>query len=571
MATPASGVDRWLTVNNRPVSFAEKTENAALNILEYSENVIQITKEAPAQIALWIDGRRQKTAHYGIWNWNPIDYAGLYRIEIQTPDAQRYTTWIRVFPRKLTQRLYEKMKDELSEIALDLLYRLDSPAHERAEHIPRTQDTSPLHDYQQLRSIIEELRDVMAQIRRDPHHTLQSHMVRRDWPEAARFAGEAVPLPGATFVLPPAPARQHSPRHLPLSWSIQERRLTYDTYENRLLKQFLQQQLVAKLALIEKRAENEEKRLKGVYARYHNEADGNALEHLRNVISECQQMRQRCIRWSSEPFLRSVQPLNTIGKATQMLLKHPVYSRFYHLYLLYQMRLKTTRDVQEPVSELAMRRVSDLYEMWSVFTLTRLVIDELLTAGYRMVSNTTFYEVEKDYFQFYVQKDTASIVLVRDELRVTFKYEPVYPNRINCRYKSAVVATIIGNNPLTPDMAIESYKGDIPQDILLFDAKYRRMRGGDRLFYPKDEDIDTMYRYRDRIQYQSHIPGKPGDPHRLEPVISCAYVLYPGDRIHTESDDSIGALPLKPGISASSLAEIRAHLHTLLYDAYLLD
>lgn len=571
MATPTSGVNRWLTVNKRSVSFVEGTENAALNVLEYTENTIEITSEAPKQLSLWIDGQKLKTAHYGIWNWNPIDYAGLYRFEIQDPGEQRYTTWIRVFPRKLTQRLYEKMQDELSEIALDLLYRLDSPANERAEYAPRLQDTSPLHDYKQICGIINELREIMTQIRRDPHHTLRDQSVQCDWQTAARFPAEAVPLPGASIALPASLAQKYGLRHLPLSWRTQERSLTYDTYENRLLKQFLQKQLVAKLTLIEKRARNEEQRLKTVYSRYHNADDGTALTQLQAAIVECQQMKQRCIRWSSEPFLRAVQSLSPAGKATQVLLKHPTYSRFYHLYLLFQKRLKTTRDVTAPVHKLAMRRVSDLYEMWSIFTLTRLAIEELLDAGYRMVSNTTFYEVEKDYFQFHVLKNTASIVMVRDELRVEFKYEPIYPNRVNIRYKSAVVATIMGTDSLTPDMAIESYKGGISQDILIFDAKYRRERAKDGLFYPKNEDIDTMYRYKDRIRYQKYIPGRARDPYTWENIISCAYILYPGDQIHTESGDSIGALPLKPGMPIQRLDKIRAHLNKLLYDAYVID
>jgi hypothetical protein len=571
MATPTSGVNRWLTINSRPVSFDANTQNAALNILEYAENTIRITRDAPDRLALWIDGEKLQTARYGIWTWRPQDYAGLYHLEAQAPGSERYSTWIRVFPRKLTQRLYETMKNELSEIALDLLYRLDSPANERAEYMPRAQDTSPLHDYKQICGIIEELQDIMIRIRRDPHHTLREQSVQRDWQATARFPADALPLSGASIALPEPLAQKHGLRYLPASWRMQERRLTYDTYENRLLKQFLQKQLVAKLTLIERRARNEAQRVKAVYARYHNKDDGRTLAQLQAAIEACQQMKQRCVRWSSETFLQAVQAQSSAGKATQVLLKHPTYSRFYHLYLLFQKRLKTTREVKEPVNELALRRISELYEMWSVFTITRLAIEELLAAGYRMISNTTFYEIEKDYFQFQVRKNTASIVLRKDDLRVVFKYEPVYPNRVNSRYTSAVVATIMGDNPLTPDLAIESYKGDIPQEILIFDAKYRRERSRSGLYYPKNEDIDTMYRYRDRIQYQRYVPGSPKGPYALERIVSSAWILYPGDQIHTESGNSIGALPLKPGMPAPRLDEVRERLNKLLYNAYLID
>lgn len=137
MATQPSGVDRWLTINGRPLSFAEGTENEALNLLEYTVHTIEMTAAAPKHLALWIDGEELQTARYGIWFWRPIDYAGLYRYEVRESGGPLLTTWVRVFPRHLTQPLYEKMQDELSQIALDLLYRLDSPANERAEYAPR--------------------------------------------------------------------------------------------------------------------------------------------------------------------------------------------------------------------------------------------------------------------------------------------------------------------------------------------------------------------------------------------------------------------------------------------------
>ncbi|HEY1353695.1 MAG TPA: DUF2357 domain-containing protein [Ktedonobacteraceae bacterium] len=564
MATPASGVNRWLTINGQPVSFDAGTENAVLSILEYAQNTIEITGDAPAHIALWIDGQQLRTAHYGIWNWNPVDYAGLYRVEVQAPGTPRFSTWIRVFPRKLTRRLYETMQNELSEIALDLLYRLDSPAYERAAYIPRVQETSPLHDYIQIRGMITDLCDIMTLIRRDPHHALREQSVQRDWQTLAYFSAQARPLPGAVLSLPASVARQHGLRYLPSSWQTQERCLTYDTYENRLLKQFLQKQLGAKLTMIERRARNEEQRLQAIYTRYHNKDDGKTLAQLQVAIDECQQMKQRCVRWGSEPFLQAVQSQPIISKATQVLLKHPTYSRFYHLYLLFQQRLKTTRDIQAPVSELATRRVSELYEMWSVFTITRLAVEILLAAGYQMISNTTFFEVEKDYFQFQVRKNTASIVMCKDDLRLVFLYEPVYPNRVNSRHACAVVASSMGDNPLTPDLALEQYRGDIPRHILIFDAKYRRERSRSGLYYPKDEDIDKMYRYKNRIQYQTYTPDRANDPYTLESIVSCAYILYPGDQIHREPDESIGALPLKPGLPAPHLEHIRAQLNRLL-------
>lgn len=412
----------------------------------------------------------------------------------------------------------------------------------------------------------------MTQIRRDPHHALRSRRVEQDWLDMRRSPVEAVSVPDGVLALPASLARRTGTRYLPRTWNTQERDLTYDTYENRLLKHFLREQLVARLALIERRALNEEQRLQKVYACYHNAEDDRMLTRLRAAVEDCRQLRQRCLRWNSEPFLRTVQPSIQTARATQVLLKHPTYSRFYHLYLHFQQRLKITRDVETSVGKLALRRVSDLYEMWSVFTLTRLAVDELLAAGYRMISNSTFYEVEKDYFQFQVRKNTPSLVLARENTRVEFKYEPIYPNQVTVQECSAIVTTISEINPQTPDLAIESYRGGVPQDILLFDAKYRRERAANGTCYPKDEDIGKANNYLHRIQYLRYDAKRAESPYELTPIVRGVYLLFPGDFIHIEpgTDATIGAFPLKPGLSDQLLTRIRARLNLLLCQARML-
>ncbi|HEU5375631.1 MAG TPA: nuclease domain-containing protein [Ktedonobacteraceae bacterium] len=282
-------------------------------------------------------------------------------------------------------------------------------------------------------------------------------------------------------------------------------------------------------------------------------------------------MKERCIRWSSEPFLQDVQSLAHGGGATQILLKNPTYNRFYRLYLRFQQRLKITRDAQKAVDELSLKKVSALYELWSVFTLSRMVIDDLLPAGYRIISNSTIFEVEKDYFQFDVRKNTSSIVLAKDDLQVKLKYEPIYPNQSQMRHQSALVATTWGRNPLTPDLAIEVYQGDRPCDLLIFDAKYRREKENRRA-YPKRDDLNKMRDYHASIQYQQYTGGGGRDPYTRNLIVNSAYILYPGDELYKEEPDrSIGALPLVPGMPATRLHEVRAALRDMLYQTYLID
>jgi predicted component of viral defense system (DUF524 family) len=438
--------------------------------------------------------------------------------------------------------------------------------------VERVQETSPLPDYQQIRDIIEKLRDIMSHLRREPHCALHEQSIQQDWQEISHFSDRVAPLPGESIVLPQALAERHRIHALPQRWIVQQSRPTYDIYENRLLKHFLQQQLISKLEIIQERAEHEKKQREVIYARYHNSEDSETIRKLSHAIVACQEMKQCCIQWSSEPFLKTVQSVALLGKATQVLLKHPTYSRFYHLYLRFQKRLKTTHSTDRYVTELAMRKVSELYEMWSVFLITRMAIEELLATGYQMVSNSTFYQVETNAFQFDVHKNVASIVLEKENRRVEIKYEPIYPNQSTVTLRSALVATTIGSNPLTPDMAIEVYQDDQPQDVLIFDAKYRWDRASDGFYYPKQEDIEKMYRYRDNIQYKRYQQGQTRRPYTMDEIVRSASILYPGNKVHSESKNgSIGSLPLTPNMSPQRLGEVREHLKDLLYYAYLID
>lgn len=582
MATPTSGVNHWLTIRwdtikpgepiqpRNPILFDEGSENEALRVVEYGHYVIEVTKEAPGAMTIWIDGIRVETRVYGIWQWKTDDYAGLYRFEMQTATGELYLTWIRVFPRKMRVPAYNRMKQELSEIALDLLLRLDSPSRELAEYGIRKEDTSALHDYIQISRMMEELGEVMSHLRRNPLHALRGQSVQQSWQHITHFSPDATPLPG-NYQAAPAILEKRNVRYLPGTWLTQERRLTYDTYENRLLKRFLQKQLAVKLALIEKRARREEKRLRDLCALYPNDENASDLrDKMQQALVRCQQMKDRCLRWSSEPFLREVQPLAYEGRATQILLKDPTYNLFYRLYLRFQQHLKITRDAQKAVDELSLKKVSTLYELWSVFTLSRMAIDDLLAAGYRIISNSTFFEVEKDYFQFDVQKDKSSIILAKGDLQVKFKYEPIYPNQSLMRGKSALVATIWGSKPQTPDLAIEVFQRDQPCNLLIFDAKYKRGEKYHGWVYPQQDDINKVSGYRASIQYQTYTGDNRHDPYKRDRIVSSTYIIYPGDELYQDRVESIGALPLVPGMSASRVHEVREVLRDLLRKANLL-
>ncbi len=263
--------------------------------------------------------------------------------------------------------------------------------------------------------------------------------------------------------------------------------------------------------------------------------------------------------WSDEPFLHSASTIEGPAKATQVLLKNPSYNRFYRLYLQFQQKLKVSIDTETFVTEVAMRKVSELYEMWSVFKVTQWAIDILLTQGYVFVSQAIFHELDKDLFSFDVQKDVAGIVLSKSDRQIVVKYEPIYHHHSRV-IQPALVSDKGTSSRLTPDLSIEISVQGRPRHVLIFDAKYARERGNNKEYHPKGKDIDTMNMYYNCILYKpTHDNNAP-----LEPVVSSAYVLFPGHKVSQNARRTIGGLPILPSMDARQIERVKKVLEGLL-------
>jgi len=347
-----------------------------------------------------------------------------------------------------------------------------------------------------------------------------------------------------------------------LSWTVQQNTLTYDVQENRLLKQFMLRQLVVKLNIIQEKAQKEIKHREKERAtklwKGWKDDETPLIEALEQVLTNCQQMTKRCVSWGSEPFLKSVKSLAASSKATQVLLKHPAYSRFYRLYLQFQQELKISLGTEQYLTTLTLRKMWDLYQIWSVFHITQMIMSILTSAGYQVTSNSIFYEVEKDSFQIDVRKNVSTVTLAKDDLRIEMKYEPLYSKPIG--NMPGLVSTDYGQ--LTPDMSVEIFSKGQLKNVLIFDAKYRyqELVG---TYYPKDDDLNKMRKYRDKICYRTYDARRPSQ--RPQKVVSSAYIIYPGTYLEHDPDEAeIGALPLVPNTIQDDLLAVKEAIKDIL-------
>ncbi len=126
MDIQTSGVDTWLALNNRPLSFQDNNENLDAQAHESRDNTFRITDAAPDDLEIYVDEKLLQTERNGRWLWKPDGYAGLYLLQVSAPGFPLQTTRVRVLPEKLSYERYKVMLDDISKITVDLLFRLDS-------------------------------------------------------------------------------------------------------------------------------------------------------------------------------------------------------------------------------------------------------------------------------------------------------------------------------------------------------------------------------------------------------------------------------------------------------------
>src|SRR6266699_6684467 len=166
MAIPISGADAWLTLNGKLLSFQGDNENLDAQTYETRDNMFRVTLAAPEDLQVYVDEKLLETERYGRWLWRPDGYAGLYLLQVIAPGYAIQTARVRVLPEKLSYERYKAMLDDVSKITVDLLFRLNSPAGEKAVTQFREEESSALRNYELINKIMNELDEVMDSIRR---------------------------------------------------------------------------------------------------------------------------------------------------------------------------------------------------------------------------------------------------------------------------------------------------------------------------------------------------------------------------------------------------------------------
>lgn len=341
---------------------------------------------------------------------------------------------------------------------------------------------------------------------------------------------------------------------------------TIDTRENRFVKYSLD-------ILIKKIQE-----VFGELSSQYNNLDQSEKKDLASYIDTLKRLR-------ASSFFNRVGVFEGFKQESTILQQRSGYSLVYKYWLM----LRNSLDLVDGQTDIGLKQIWELYEIWCFLVIKRLVAKIL---GINLVEELKKPEDlrlvhENDILDVFLQKEGSHYVIfhnpnnediIRIEYQRTFNRKSVKIKTITTEQRPDIVLTIT-----KPDKFVLTY---------LFDAKYRvqddKNQGPiddganlDIADYPLPDALNQMHRYRDAIYYE--------EPYHLKPYskeVIGGYILFPGrtfgdkieDRYFIKSIEAvnIGAFPVLPttdqnGGFALQNDLLERHLKKILLDDSVYD
>ena len=450
----------------------------------------------------------------GIINFdNDIGYSDLV---ILSENKEILRIRIEIYPSKISYKedykaLIQDITAEIYNIIFDFLKKTYSELG-----INSQTKASPVEFYIIIEKIFADFEKALNVILRNPYHTLETirevvsaHKAKRTDSRSLKWIQNH-----PEFI-------QKNNNHSNIEKILTpKKQITYNTKENQFLKFILL---------------STQKKLKNFEANYRK----LGREVQEDIISKIQRMINSIDITLNNTFLRDVSILNTTNLMSLVFTMAPGYRDFYKYYLMLQHGLSLTGDM----FNLSLKDIADLYEYWCFIKLNRILKDK----DY-ILQSPDIIKVERKGITVNLKKGASSHVRYLN---------PDNQEIIELTYNQSERASPTG--PQKPDniLKIEKKGNFIYQYI--FDAKYKIDPGTDsndekrQTPGPKEEDINTMHRYRDAIVFNTAKDKE--ESFNFERSMFGAYVLFPykdqGDyknhRFYKSIEQvNVGGLPFLP-------------------------
>jgi hypothetical protein len=312
-------------------------------------------------------------------------------------------------------------------------------------------------------------------------------------------------------------------------YQITRQRLSLDTPENRFIKMVLTR-CSQDIARFKKRAEQEDSLRK----------NGGRLSGA--FFTELDQWKRPLDQLLNRPLFAEVGAFD--GQTSESLVLHQRngYSGVYRIW----QELKLYLDLFGSHANISMKSVAELYEVWCLLEIRRLLLDLGFTEKihhHALLKNNGMEKSLKDGIGAAFHLERA------DGIKIRLAHEPIFLRTNNPSFGKIYSWTTVQK----PDIFLEATFKDKERVQWIFDAKYRIADDEKGNNLAPDDAINQMHRYRDALIYINE--ANDGEPEKSRPILG-AFVLYPGwfdeaNTINPYQDAieavGIGGFPLLPG------------------------
>lgn len=451
----------------------------------------------------------------------PASGPGQFQMTLECGDIQEHRI-ITILPRYFTETEISNIFHELtSQLPISITSSLQQCGKLKEISISSKYEPSVEQQYHRLNKAIRGTKDrlgiikLLQMIQRECHHVLVTRLELRATNKARRpdisKLPQVISMPGN--IGPGGYIEQ-------LFDQTVER--SYETYENRLVKAYVQA-LQSQLLRLNSRLEE----TKGATA---------LAEKVEELTAEFQ------LACSRTQFLKQVRlPFVSAGRITMVLLKKTAYRAVLEDYLgLYK---QTSARLEEPRLSTPLNEFPYLYQLWANFKVIKVMLQICAEAGYRCINHNWVKSDENGVYFDQMKDFTTALDLSSPKTGKMVKLLPWTPEtgRTDAKY----------GQELPPALAICVYAPGKPPMVLMFDAKYRTF--GD------NEEITAAQLAAGKSEAAKNLSLVEPVPEHIEELrgamkavktptgvseIRYAAILYPG--LSKQIERKIEAMPARP-------------------------
>lgn len=427
---------------------------------------------------------------------------------------------IEVFPTKLDYKKdYTNLLREVNDEIYNLAYHFIKRTHLRGS-AELFKDPSPTEFYRLIEKHFDDYQKALTHIEKHPHHQLMTtyeevrgdRLRKQDSYSRAYLRKNACKMINVERGIPVGDRIV-----MPTKGLLLKKQHTVDTYENRYVK-FTMERIVSKL-------ENLTVAIKKVYP--NKETDAALIRKLDEMITKLRHKLKM-------PFWQEIGKLDRTVNSL-VLQMGTGYREVFQVYAV----ISKSIVLQGELYKMSIKDIATLYEYWTFLKLGIILQKRCISVDQNIIQ---------------ISNDGLFLNLQRNKVAQRKFTHPETGEQITLHYQY----TTGQHGPTVtqkPDsmLSIEKQGKDYLYQYI-FDAKYRLNVEGNQSPGPKEEDINTMHRYRDSIVVERN--------GRYERTAFGAYVLFPWHEQEVYKDHplyksiqavNIGGLPFLP--NATTLVE----------------